>query len=56
MEPETVTPTELARELEISPERVRDILRELYGTLDPPETRWHLGEEKARAVRRHLGR
>ena len=55
MQPEIVTPTELARELGVSPKRVRDILRQHFGTLQAPETRWHLDDAKVHAVRRHLG-
>jgi len=54
MESETVTPTELARDLGTSSKRVRDILRQHYGVLRSPETRWHLDEEKVRTVRRYL--
>ena len=54
MDTETVTPTELARDLGISPKRVRAILREHFGTLRPPETRWHISAEQVALVRRLL--
>lgn len=49
-----VTPAELARELQITQRRVRDYLRERYGTLRPPVTRWHLDASQAREVRNYF--
>lgn len=56
MEPGTVTPADLARELGVTSKSVRDVLRAHYGTLTPPATRWRVTDEQARAVRQHFAR
>jgi len=49
-----ITPNDLARELGVSAKKIRDYLRSKYGTLPPLETRWHLTESQASAVRAHF--
>ncbi len=56
MEPDAVTPADLARELGVTPKAVRDVLRANYGTLTPPETRWHLTDDQVQVVRNHFAR
>ncbi|MGO4784376.1 hypothetical protein [Cryobacterium sp. W22_MBD10_FK3] len=48
------TPADLSRELGIGQRPIRVFLRREYGTLNPPETRWLLTDERASAVRRHF--
>lgn len=54
MEPDTITPADLARELGVSDRQVRRILRQHFGTLRPPAMRWHLTPEHVATVRRAL--
>lgn len=56
MEPDTVTPADLARELGVSPKSVRAVLRANFGTLTPPETRWNLTPTQVATVRSHFQR
>lgn len=51
-----MTPAELARDLAVTPKRVRDILRARYGTLPAGEPRWHLTDEQIAHVRAVVGR
>lgn len=51
-----MTPAELARELRVTPKRVRDVLRARYGTLPAGESRWHLSDEQIAHVRTVVGR
>ncbi|MFJ2518635.1 hypothetical protein ACIOWF_06655 [Cellulosimicrobium cellulans] len=51
----TVTPADLARDLRVTPKRVRDILRAKYGTLPDGESRWHLADEQVEHVRSVVG-
>lgn len=50
-----VTPATLALDAGVSQTRVRDILRELYGTLSDDMTRWVLNDLQAEEVRSRLG-
>ena len=51
-----ITPAELARELGVSPKRIRDFLRAKYGLLQTRlETRWLLSPAQADDVRAHFG-
>ncbi|MFJ4172747.1 hypothetical protein [Microbacterium sp. NPDC089696] len=50
----STTPAQLSLELNLSQNRIRDVLRELYGTLPDGVTRWELDETRANAVRSHL--
>ena len=51
------TPGELARELGVSPKRVRDYLRSQYGLLaERNETRWQLDSLSADGVRVYFSR
>lgn len=52
----TVTPSDLARDLRVTPKRVRDILRARYGTLPAGESRWHLTDDQVAHVRAVVGR
>jgi len=45
------SPAELSLELGVTQKRIRDVLREFYGTLPEGTTRWELSEEQARRVR-----
>src|SRR5687768_352462 len=49
-----VTPAMLALEAGVSQKRVRDILRELYGTLPHDATRWVLDDLQTSEVRSRL--
>jgi len=51
---EPITPAVLALEAGVSQKRVRDILREMYGTLPADTTRWFLDDSQANAVRLRL--
>lgn len=51
-----VTPAMLALEAGVSQKRVRDILRELYGTLPQDATRWVLDDLQADEVRSRLAK
>lgn len=51
-----ITPAQLSLELNLSQKRIRDVLRELYGTLPDGLTRWVLSDEQADALRAHIGR
>ena len=51
----SMTPADLALELGFSQVRVRDVLRERYGTLPEGQTRWAIDDEMAGYVRRRLG-
>lgn len=51
-----VTPAMLALEAGVSQKRVRDILRELYGTLPRDTTRWVLDDLQADEVRSRLAK
>ena len=53
---DTVTPKELAAELDVSPRAVRRFLRSLYGTLPVFESRWHLPPDRADLVRQHFSK
>ncbi|HEY8591174.1 MAG TPA: SDR family NAD(P)-dependent oxidoreductase [Naasia sp.] len=46
-----ITPADLSRELGVDQKRIRDHLREQYGTLPADETRWILTSEQAAGVR-----
>ena len=48
---DSLTPADLSRELGVDQRTVRVYLREHYGKLAPPETRWRLSEERAANVR-----
>lgn len=50
-----VTPATLSRELHVDQRRIRDFLRQVYGTLVPPTTRWVLTPEQAEMVRAYFG-
>ncbi|GAA3399387.1 hypothetical protein [Pseudarthrobacter polychromogenes] len=54
-EDDPITPADLARELGKNPKRIRDYLRDQYGTLPPDETRWFPTPEQVADVRRHFG-
>jgi hypothetical protein len=47
----TLTPADLSLELGVPQKRIRDVLREFFGTLDIGTTRWELSDEQADAVR-----
>ncbi|MBD8467820.1 hypothetical protein IFU30_16260 [Plantibacter sp. CFBP 8798] len=49
-----ITPASLSLELQVDQKRIRNALRELYGTLPTGTTRWELSEEQADAVRSHF--
>lgn len=49
-----LTPADLSHELGVDQRTVRAYLREQYGKLTPPETRWRLSEERASSVRAGL--
>lgn len=51
----TITPAQLSLELNLSQKRIRDVLRDLYGTLPEGATRWELSDSQADAVRSRLG-
>ncbi|WP_285038032.1 hypothetical protein [Plantibacter sp. lyk4-40-MEA-4] len=46
-----ITPASLSLELQVDQKRIRDVLRELYGTLPTGTTRWELNDGQADAVR-----
>ena len=50
----TVSSVQLSLELRATQKRVRDVLRELYGTLPEGGARWQVTEEQADAVRSRL--
>lgn len=50
----TTTPAELARRFDVSAKHIRDILRDLYGTLPPGTRGWDLSEEQILAVYERL--
>lgn len=52
----TITPAQLSLELNVDQTRIRDVLRELCGTLPDGVTRWQLSDDQADAVRARLGR
>lgn len=52
--PDTVTPRELAKELEVSARTIRQWMRD-QGWQSAPYTRWHLTPEQASQVRVHFG-
>ena len=55
MDPNPVTPNDLARELGVSPRAIRVYLRSKYGRLaGRNETRWQLDGEQAADVRREF--
>lgn len=49
-----ITPASLALEVGVGQKRVRDVLRELYGTLPKDATRWVLDDLQAEEVRARL--
>jgi AraC-like DNA-binding protein len=49
-----ITPSDLARELDVSEKRVRDHLRERFGTLPQYTDNWHLNRRTAQEVRKHF--
>ncbi|HZK58263.1 MAG TPA: hypothetical protein VFC59_00125 [Cryobacterium sp.] len=49
-----LTPADLSRELGVDQRRIRGVLRERYGTLVPPVTRWRLDGQQAAYVRARL--
>jgi len=51
-----VTPTLLARRLDVSPKRVRDVLRARWGLLPAGTDRWALSDEQIAHVESELGR
>ncbi|WP_166790541.1 hypothetical protein [Cryobacterium tagatosivorans] len=51
---EPVTPADLSRDLQVTQKRIRDYLREKYGTLPPHVSRWLLTDEQATDVRIHF--
>ncbi|MCJ1686765.1 YDG/SRA domain-containing protein [Rathayibacter sp. VKM Ac-2927] len=51
-----LTPATLSLELGVSQKRIRSVLREQFGTLDPSTTRWSLSEEQADFVRTRIAR
>ncbi|WP_025158469.1 hypothetical protein [Leifsonia aquatica] len=51
----TRTPAQLSLELGVDQKRIRDALRDLYGTLEEGITRWHLTETQADAIRARFG-
>lgn len=48
------TPAHIADELNVSPKRVREVLRRRYGTLPPATVRWDLTQEQVAHVRAEL--
>ncbi|MCJ1696736.1 hypothetical protein MT349_13210 [Rathayibacter caricis] len=50
----TLTPADLSLELGVPQKRIRDVLREFFGTLDIGTTRWELSDEQVDAVRDRL--
>lgn len=52
----TTTPAQLSLELNISQKRIRDVLREQYGTLSDGVTRWELNDTQADGVRARFAR
>lgn len=51
-----VTPADLARELGVTPQQVRIILRAEYGTLPAGESRWQLTDVQIAHVRAVVAR
>lgn len=49
-----LTPAELARELGVSQLAVRNALRNQYGKLVPPVSRWKLTDNQAAEIRAHF--
>lgn len=49
-----LTPASLSLELQVDQKRIREVLREVYGTLPSGTTRWELSEEQADVVRSRL--
>lgn len=52
----TTTPAQLSLELNIDQRRIRDVIRELYGTLPEGITRWDLDDVQSEAVRARFAR
>lgn len=50
-----ITPADLALEIGVGQKRVRQVLRDLYGTLPEDTTRWVLDDVQAHEVRSRLG-
>lgn len=50
----TTTPADLALDFGLSQTRVRDVLREQFGTLPAGVTRWELDDDRAAIARAHL--
>jgi len=51
----TITPTDLARELGLSPRTIRQWLRD-QGWQSVPYARWELTQDQAQQVREHFAR
>lgn len=49
-----ITPSDLARELGVTPLAIRDYLRSRWGKLPPHEHRWILSDARASEVRAHF--
>lgn len=49
-----LTPADLSLELGVPQKRIRDVLRESFGTLGVGTTRWEVSDEQADVVRRRL--
>lgn len=52
----STTPAQLSLELNVDQKRIRDVLRERYGTLPNGVLRWELDDEQAEFVRSRFGR
>lgn len=52
----STTPAQLSLELNVNQKRIRDVLRERYGTLPDGVTRWAVDDEQAEFVRSRIGR
>ncbi|QLD11661.1 hypothetical protein [Microbacterium oleivorans] len=50
----SLTPAQLSLELRVPQKRIRDVLRQLYGTLPDDQPRWQLDENQAERVRTHF--
>lgn len=51
LRPMSTTPAQLSLELNVNQKRIRDVLRERYGTLPDGVTRWELDDAQANLVR-----
>ncbi|WP_447647245.1 hypothetical protein [Microbacterium forte] len=52
----SITPAQLSLELNVDQKRIRDVLRENYGTLPEGRSRWDLDDDQAGLIRTRFGR